>query len=147
MLEAVSARIRGGLGYQPLLSALLLAGVRGIRPRPVGFKFHAVLVVNSAHLAALQAEDRDRWLPLFWAIDNYKSSQERNRQEGDWVMPPVPEDRLPLSREQALTAFQEAMDNWNEERADQAVAAQGVAGRLEAGLPAEARADAAAVRQ
>jgi hypothetical protein len=34
-----------------VLAALLLAGVRNIQPRPVGFKFHAVLVVNSAHLA------------------------------------------------------------------------------------------------
>ena len=37
-----------------MLAALLLAGVRNIQPRPnVGFKFHAVLVVNSAHLASL----------------------------------------------------------------------------------------------
>jgi hypothetical protein len=122
VLEAVAERIRGGTAYQPVLAALMLAGVRGIRPRPVGFKFHAVLVVNSAHLAAQNAEDRDRWLPLFWAVDNFKSSQERNRQEGDWVMPPVPETQLPRAREQALTAFQEAMDNWNEEGADRAVA-------------------------
>jgi hypothetical protein len=122
LLEQVAERIRGGTGYQPLLAALMLAGVRGIRPRPVGFKFHAVLVVNSAHLAAQSAQDRDRWLPLFWAIDNYKSSQERNRQEGDWVMPPVQESQLPRSREQALTAFRESMDGWNEEGADRAVA-------------------------
>jgi hypothetical protein len=32
----------------------LLAGVRNIEPRPsVGFKFHAVLVVNPVHLASL----------------------------------------------------------------------------------------------
>ena len=122
VLEAVAERIRGGTGYQPILAALMLAGVRGIRPRPVGFKFHAVLVVNSAHLAAQHAQERDRWLPLFWAIDNFKSSQERNRQEGDWVMPPVQENQLPRSREQATTAFREAMDNWNEEGADRAVA-------------------------
>src|SRR6185369_16743916 len=80
LIEAVGERIRGGLGYQPLLAALMLAGVRGIQPRPVGFKFHAVLVVNSAHLASLAAADRERWLPLLWAIDNYKASQARNRQ-------------------------------------------------------------------
>ena len=55
LIEAVAGRIRDGLGYQPLLAALMLAGVRGIQPRPVGFKFHAVLVVNSAHLASLAA--------------------------------------------------------------------------------------------
>src|SRR5579884_679236 len=74
-IEAVAERVRGGTSYAQLLAAVLLAGVRGIKPRPVGFKFHAVLVVNSAHLAALAADDKDRWLPLFWAVDNYKNSQ------------------------------------------------------------------------
>jgi hypothetical protein len=123
VLEAVAERIRAGTTYQPLLAALMLAGVRGIRPRPVGFKFHAVLVVNSAHLASLNAQGAERWLPLFWAIDNFKVSQERNRQEGDWVMPVVQENQLPHTREQSLTAFRTAMDNWNEEGADRAVAA------------------------
>ena len=41
-----------------MLAALLLAGVRNVQPRPsVGFKFHAVLVVNSAHLASLASAD------------------------------------------------------------------------------------------
>ncbi len=124
LIEAIGERIRGGnVGYQPILAALMLAGVRGIRPRPVGFKFHAVLVVNSAHLAAQNAQDRDRWLPLFWALDNFKSSQERNRQEGDWVMPVVQESQLPRTREQARAAFTAAMDHWDEEGADRAVAA------------------------
>src|SRR5205823_182554 len=82
-------KMREGVGYQQLLAALMLAGVRGIKPRPVGFKFHAVLVVNSAHLASLAMPDRDRWLPLFWALDNYKNSQQRNQEEGGWVMPAV----------------------------------------------------------
>src|SRR3712207_6219423 len=72
LLEEAAARVRGGTSYQELLGALLLAGVRGIQPRPVGFKFHAVLVIHSAHLASLAAADKDRWLPLFWALDNFK---------------------------------------------------------------------------
>src|SRR4051812_24663918 len=47
LLEAVVERIRGGTNYQQLLAANFLAGIRGIQPRPVGFKFHAVLVINS----------------------------------------------------------------------------------------------------
>jgi len=47
-----------GLSYRDLLAALLLAGIRNIQPRPVGFKFHAVLVVNSAHLASLSSPDQ-----------------------------------------------------------------------------------------
>src|SRR5262245_38839685 len=54
LLEEVAARIRKGLSYREVLAALLLAGVRNVQPRPsLGFKFHAVLVVSSAHLASL----------------------------------------------------------------------------------------------
>ena len=80
LLEAVATKVRAGTSYQQLLSAVMLAGVRGIKPRPVGFQFHAVLVINSAHLASLAAADQDRWLPLFWAMDNFKSSQATQRQ-------------------------------------------------------------------
>jgi hypothetical protein len=121
VLETIGARIRDGASYQQILSALMLAGVRGIEPRPVGFKFHAVLVVNSAHLASLAAQDRDRWLPLFWAIDNFKSSQATNATQGDWRMAAVNADRLP-SAEHANFNFRSAMENWETENADLAVA-------------------------
>ena len=74
LLEEVGARVKKGLAYRDVLAALLLAGVRNVQPRPnVGFKFHAVLVVNSAHQAAMAGPDNERWLPLFWALDNFKS--------------------------------------------------------------------------
>ena len=89
LLEAVAAEIRRGLSYQELLAGLQLAGVKNIEPRPsVGFKFHAVLVVNSAHLASMSSPDSDRWLPIFWAIDEFKASQARDVQEGNWTMAP-----------------------------------------------------------
>ena len=67
LLEVVGDRVRRGLTYQQILAALLLAGVRNIQPRPsVGFKFHAVLAVNSVYQAGLSAADADRWLALFW---------------------------------------------------------------------------------
>jgi len=91
VLEEIAGRVKRGLSYREVLAALFLAGVRNVQPRPVGFKFHAVLVVNSAHLASLAAPDSDRWLPLFWAIDSFKSSQERDVREGDWTMGPVDE--------------------------------------------------------
>lgn len=53
VIEEMASRVKRGLSYREVLAALLLAGVRNIQPRPVGFKFHAVLVVNSAHLASL----------------------------------------------------------------------------------------------
>ncbi len=123
LLDGAAAHVKEGVPYGRLLGALLLAGVRGIKPRPVGFKFHAVLVINSAHLAALAAPDSDRWLPLFWAMDNYKSSQAANKKESDgWMMPAVDEAKLP-SANQAKARFVEAMDAWDEEGADRAIAA------------------------
>lgn len=121
LIEEMARRVREGTSYQQIMAALMLAGVRGIQPRPVGFKFHAVLVVNSAHLSSIAARDQDRWLPLFWALDNFKISQERNGREGDWRMSPVEEGRLPAAA-QAGTRFREAMDNWDTAAADVAIA-------------------------
>ena len=117
LLEEVGIRIERGLSYRELLAALLLAGVRNIQPRPVGFKFHAVLVVNSAHLASLSSPDTDRWLPIFWALDYFKSSQARDAQEGDWTMSGVNEGAVPPAS-RAAVAFTDAMDRWDETGAD-----------------------------
>lgn len=122
LLEEIGARIRRGLTYREVLAALLLAGVRNIQPRPVGFKFHSVLVVNSAHLASLSSPDSDRWLPIFWALDYFKSAQAEDVKEGDWTMAPVDESKLPPAHK-AREAFTEAMDNWDEAAADLAVTA------------------------
>jgi hypothetical protein len=122
LLEEVASRIRGGLSYRELLAALLLAGVRNVQPRPqVGFKFHAVLVVNSAHLASVSSPDTDRWLPIFWALDYFKSAQARDIEEGNWTMGPVDEQAVPRATH-ARRAFVEAMDDWNAEAADASVA-------------------------
>jgi len=121
LLEEIAARIKHGTTYRETLAALLLAGVRNIQPRPVGFKFHAVLVVNSAHLASQNAPDSDRWLPIFWALDQFKSSQARDVTEGNWTMPAVDESAVPTA-EKARGAFTAAMDAWDESKADAAVA-------------------------
>jgi hypothetical protein len=121
VLEEVATRIRRGTTYREIIAALMLAGVRNIQPRPVGFKFHAVLVVNSAHLASLSSPDSDRWLPIFWAIDAFKSSQERNTREGNWRMGPVDEAKLPPSHK-AKQALIDAFENWDEAAGDAAIA-------------------------
>jgi len=113
----------GQIGYRQLLAALFLAGVRNIQPRPsVGFKFHAVLVVNSAHLASLDAPAAQRWLPIFWALDSFKASQARDIVEGNWTMAAVDESRLPAEG-QAITAFRGAIEKWDEGELDVATAA------------------------
>jgi len=121
LLEVFAERVRGGTTYQEILTSLMLAGVRGIRPRPVGFQFHTVLSVHSAHLATLAATDNDRWLPLFWGLDNFKASQVRNQtQNNGWMMPPTDEANVPPAH-LARARFIEAMDNWDEDAADRAV--------------------------
>ncbi len=122
LLEEVGDRIRKGLSYRELLAALFLAGVRNVEPRPsVGFKFHAVLVVHSAHLASLSGPASDRWLPLFWALDYFKHAQARDVEQNDWTMAPVDESAVPPPR-RARKAFTDAMERWDADAADAAVA-------------------------
>lgn len=122
LLEEVAARVKKGLSYREVLAGLLLAGVRNVQPRPnVGFKFHAVLVVNSAHQAAMAGPDNERWLPLFWALDNFKGAQATNLKESGWRMKPVDDTKVPTALK-AREAFTTAMDNWDVEAADAAVA-------------------------
>ena len=122
LIEVVGGRVRKGLSYQELLASLLLAGVRNIQPRPsVGFKFHAVLAVNSVYQASLAAADADRWLALFWALDYFKDSQAKNIKEGGWRMKPVDNARLPEAGK-SQQAFCRVMDDWDETEADTAAA-------------------------
>jgi hypothetical protein len=122
LLEEVATRVRKGTPYRDVLAALLLAGVRNVQPRPsVGHKFHAVLVVNSAHLASLASPDTDRWLPIFWALDYFKSSQAQDIRENNWTMGPVDESALPAAVK-ARESFTAAMERWDESAADAAVA-------------------------
>src|ERR1043165_6033660 len=117
VLEEVAAKIKQGTSYREILAALQLAGVRNIQPRPVGFKFHAGLVVNSAHLASLASPESDRWLPIFCALDQFEASPAADAREGDWTMGPVDEASVPPSH-RARQAFIEAMDRWDEAAAD-----------------------------
>ena len=110
------------MGYQQVVAALFLAAIRNVQARPsVGFKFHAVLVVNAAHMASLASPESDRWLPIFWALDEFKDSQADEKNQTGWRMAPVNENTVPPAH-RAKQAFIEAMENWDEERVDGAVA-------------------------
>ena len=125
LMEEIGSRIRKGLSYRQVLAALMLAGVRNVEPRPaVGFKFHAVLVVNSAHLASLASPEADRWLPILWALDEFKSSQAKDVNEGNWTMAPVDENGIP-SASQVRDSFHHSMQHWDVAQAD--VSAAGIA--------------------
>lgn len=122
LLERVAERIHHGTSYREVLAALLLAGVRNVQPRPaVGFKFHCVLVVNACHLASLSGPDSDRWLPIFWALDYFKTAQADEASKSGWRMPPVRESLVPdASRARAM--FCEALERWDVDQADAATA-------------------------
>ncbi len=94
-LEVAVEHLKDGLSYRDLLAGLFLAGIRNIKPHPVGFKFHAVMVMNSAHILGQTAPVTDRLLPMLWALDNFKKSQEQDIKEGDWTLGKVDESRVP----------------------------------------------------
>lgn len=123
VIDKVVHEIKSGRTYRELLAAMFLAGIRNVQPRPaVGFKFHCVLVVYATHQASMAAVDRERWLPLLWAIDNFKGSQATDVREGNWTMAKVDERRLPAA-EKALSALEAALEAWDVEAADAAAAA------------------------
>lgn len=122
LIETLAQRVRQGLSYQEVLAALMLAGVRNVEPRPaVGFKFHSVLVVHSAHLASLASSDEDRWLPIFWALDYFKSTQIEEERKSGWKLAPVNEALVP-NASKARKAFDDAMESWDPDAADVATA-------------------------
>jgi hypothetical protein len=121
ILEAAVEELRRGLSYRQLLGGLFLAGIRNISPRPIGSKFHAVMVIESAHQLGLDSTQTDRLFPLFWALDNFKEAQDRDVRAGDWSLGPVKDAAVPSAGE-ARKRFAEAMERWDEEAADAAVA-------------------------
>ena len=98
ILEQAVDRLKKGLPYRQLVGGLFLAGIRNIKPRPVGFKFHAVMVISAAHQLSLDAPQADRLLPFFWALDNFKIAQAQDVKEGDWSLVPVNESAVPPCR-------------------------------------------------
>ena len=85
LLETIGARIRRGLNYRDVLARCSWPAFAMCSRAPVGFKFHAVLVVNSAHLASIQSPDEHRWLPIFWAL--ITSRKPRPKMNGKGIGP------------------------------------------------------------
>jgi hypothetical protein len=119
--QTIGKILRDGLTYRDLMAGIFLAAIRTIKPRPVGFKFHAVMALHSAHLLGQTGPRGDEVLAMLWALDNYKNSQEQDRVEGDWTLGRVDEARVP-SPSQAQSMLDEAMDLWDADKADAATA-------------------------
>ena len=122
ILDVTVGHLKHGLPYRDLLAGLFLAGIRNIKPHPIGFKLHAVLVINSAHMLGQSVSREDRLLPLFWALDAFKNSQAQDIREGDWTLHKVDEARLPKPSK-AKAEFVRGMEIWDADAVDSAIVA------------------------
>ncbi|MBI3856326.1 MAG: hypothetical protein HY293_11610 [Planctomycetes bacterium] len=117
LVEEIASRIKKGLAYNEVLAGLFVAAVRNVQPRPVGFKFHAVLAINAAHQASLSGPDSDRWLPILWSLDNFKNSQAEEKKKTGWTLTAIDESKVPPA-DKARKAFVDAVENWDVEGID-----------------------------
>ncbi len=118
---ALAGLIRDGLDRRGTLAALAVATSRRVRPFPhVGFKYHTVLALQSVHLTALNLRGKERWLPVFWALDYFKRAQEAERRQSGWTMgaPPAPAAGTAAAAQQNLI---DALDRWDLEAVDPAI--------------------------
>jgi len=115
------ALIQGGLRFEPLLEALTLAAVRNVQPYPdVGFKFHAVMVLQSIQLTTRGLAPEDRWLPAVWAADYFKQTQAAERRATGWRMPPRSAVTT-RDADRARRALVAALEAWDRDAADAAI--------------------------
>ena len=92
-IEALDAGVRelaDGRPWDELLGAVFFAGLRHVRPRPVGFKLHCVFVVESMFQLAAGSPERGARAAM-WNLADLKASQARDVAEGDWELPVAPE--------------------------------------------------------
>ena len=117
----LAALIRDGLDHRRTLTALAVATSRRVQPFPhVGFKYHTVLSLQAVHLTALNLPDKERWLPVFWALDYFKRAQEQERRQSGWTMGPQPA-HVAGTLEPARHRLVDALDRWDVEAVDPAI--------------------------
>jgi hypothetical protein len=113
--------IRAGFGFEDLLTALSLAAVRNVQPYPdVGFKYHAVMVLQAIQSTTINSSSEDRWLPTFWAADYFKRTQAEELSETGWRMAAAPAAPVATAGA-ARRALVDALDRWDREAADAAL--------------------------
>ena len=120
-VEVMANALRKGMTYRQFLAGLFLAGIRNVSPQPPGFKFHCVFVIHSCNYLSRMGPPEARYLPLFYALDDFKNSQEQDVEQGDFVLGPV-KGKLPTGQA-AWAEFHAAMRDWDEPRADRAITA------------------------
>ncbi len=116
IFEAAAGLLRSGVGYRQFMAALYLAGIRNVDSRSSGSRFHCVYVINSAHLLALESPADERFLPLFWALDDFKGAQASRPR------PMAPLNARAPSGTDAIAALRAAVHGWDQDGAEVALA-------------------------
>jgi len=85
-------RLHAGLPYRRLLAGVFFAGIRRLN------SYHDVYKIQPVHQVSQQLRPEERLLPLFWAVDGFKTRQT------EWPNPPLTEltGPLPAATEAAL---------------------------------------------
>ncbi len=120
VLDLAADAIGRGAGPRDLLGATFLAGVRDVRPQPVGGNLHSVMSVEASYRLAESAASREEaFLVALWNLDGFKATQ-REERGAQWVLPPAPTVSFP-SEATARRELVAALEAWDAERADRAV--------------------------
>src|SRR5262245_15758690 len=101
VIETAVGLLRSGVTYQQFMTALYLAGIRGVDSWNSGGTFHCVYVINSAHMLAREAPAEERLLPLLWALDAFKIAQERQPRQMRVLVGPTPEGAEAIQKARA----------------------------------------------
>ena len=129
LLEALVARIRGGLRPAELLRGLTIAACSEVSPYPhVGFKYHAVMMLRSVELSVAGMPDERRWLPLLWTANYFKAASAQEDRFRPWSLPVMGET---TAKSPALAA---ALVAWDRDAADRAARDMVVGGQARAAL-------------
>ena len=119
-LPIAAGAMAAGADTTTLLAAVFMAGITEIRPRSVGQKLHALMMVSSTFELAQISSPEEARLAVLWNLDDVKRSQARDVREGDWHLPPRPVVSF-ASEEKARREFFDAMSAWDDQRADSAL--------------------------
>ena len=122
LAAALEPVLAGGVTWSGLEAAVFAAGIREIRPRPVGFKLHAVLVSESVLQLGEASTTEQALLGTLWHADDFKNSQARDVSEGDWTLGPAPSTGSSrASKSDVARELELALSAGDAERADLAI--------------------------
>lgn len=115
-LDHAARALAAGATAGDVLGGVFLAGVEDIRPLPVGFVLHTVMMVESVCVLVEDADAPTGALAALWALDDFKDGQARDERRGDWQLGPAPR---PLPGPEA--ELRRALERFDPDQAERAV--------------------------